>query len=309
MPPHAAILEDQIEIELEGTRCNVLYESPPASPRRQRSSQADLIKLSRQNSFVKEGPTSNFDNSMIQRADTTDSADQNTIYDSFTHFCATDCCAGVVPKKSAMRKSPRGAITTNRSVSFNSLTVREYDLTLGDHPSSASGPPVQLNWEHKAENTMDLNDYEQMRQPRRKRRELKMSFQEREEILQGSGFTMDQLKDAWMESLKIRQQRYETIMTGSITTKMEEAWESACRKFGRIFTLSGEQEGFEVQAETTEAPTQWSYVSKTTKTEESTDAPSMWSIFGSAPVTPASPAVAPPAKRVSSTGNSTLISV
>jgi hypothetical protein len=318
MSPHAAAQEDQIEIELEGTRCNIRYESPPVTPRRQRSSQADLVSVSRQNSLVEGGAAkSELDNSMLQRISSIDSADQHTIYDSFTHLCAPDCSG--VPKKSAMRKAPRGAIISDHNVSFNSLTVREYDLTLGDHPSSASGPPVQLDWEHKAENTMDLNDYEKMRQPRRRRRELKMSFQEREEILQGYGFTMDQLKDAWMESLKVRQQRYETIMAGSITTKMEEAWESACRKFGRIFTLSGGQEGFEVQAETKEAPTQWSYVSaeddtpvppasvwSLVRTEDSTPT---WSIFGSAPETPASPAVAPPAKRVPSTGNSTLISV
>jgi hypothetical protein len=93
-----------------------------------------------------------------------------------------------------------------------------------------------------------LNDYEETRQPRKTRRDLKMSFQEREQILQQRGYTVDELKNAWMEALKIRQQRYETIMTGTFTTKVEEAWESARRKFLRFFTLSTDMEGFEVRA-------------------------------------------------------------
>mmetsp|Transcript_473 Transcript_473/g.763 ORF Transcript_473/g.763 Transcript_473/m.763 type:complete len:324 (-) Transcript_473:254-1225(-) len=323
MPPHAAPLDDQIEIEaLAGNHCSVRYEQIPspkgAAPRSQgtvNNRNHGLATLSQDSVDSITNNRVEVDTRMLalERSDTIDSADQYTIYDSFTQMCAPDCSG--YPRKSAMRskKAPRGSISTGRSVSFNSLTVREYDLTLGDHPSSASGPPVQLNWEHKAENTMDLNDYEQMRQPRRKRRQLKMSFQEREEILQSSGFTMDQLKNAWMESLKVRQQRYETVMTGSLTTKMEEAWESTCRKFNRLFTLSGDQEGFEVQAEGQNTPTQWSYVSAE---NEAAPAPSNWSLFEGAvfgAVPPTTTTAATPAasttKRVGSTGNSTLISV
>jgi uncharacterized protein YifE (UPF0438 family) len=112
-----------------------------------------------------------------------------------------------------------------------------------------------LDWKPKKESILDLNDYEEKRQPRKNRRELKMSFQEREQILQQRGYTMEELKNAWMESLKVRQQRYETIMTGAFTTKVEEAWESARRKFVRFFTLSTDMEGFEVRAAPTTATT------------------------------------------------------
>lgn len=205
------------------------------------------------------------------------------IYDSFTSLCAPVCeqNPGV---KSALKKqaAPGVEIRPSRSVSFNSLTIREHDLTLGDHPSSASGPPVQLDWKPKTVSTMSLEDYENARQPRRKRRQLKLSFQEREDILQTNGFTMDELKDAWMESLKIRQQRYETLIQGSLTTKVEEAWESACRKFNRMWTLSEAQEGYEVKSETG-FPNKFQYVNdeNTPPPEEDKNTSSgSWSVIG-----------------------------
>jgi hypothetical protein len=144
------------------------------------------------------------------------------------------------------------------------LVHRCFTKILLDHPSSASGPPVQLDWEHKHESVVDLDKYEEERQPRKTRRQLKMSFQEREQILQNKGYSMDELKNAWMESLKIRQQRYETIMAGSLTTKMEEAWESACRKFNRFFTLTQDTEGYEVKAGSEGSRESYAYV----KTED-----------------------------------------
>ena len=132
---------------------------------------------------------------------------------------------------------------------------------------------------------MGLEKYEEERQPRRKRRQLKMSFKEREEILQHKGYTMEELKNAWMESLKIRQQRYETITTGSITTKVEEAWESAVRKFSRfnrLFVLSENQEGYEVKAESNDSPQKFAYVQSP---DEDTPLPSTWSLFDPFPCT------------------------
>jgi len=194
--------------------------------------------------------------------------DNDDIFDALTNTCAF-LPPPPLRKKSAMKK-PRGdlklpaaakSIHNSRSVSFNSVQIREHEITLGDHPSSANGPPIQLGWEAKNESTFDLDKYEKNRKPlRRKRRQLKMSFREREERLSSSGFTMDQLKNAWMEALKVRQQRYETITRGWSATKIEEAWESACRKFQRIFTLSNEEEGIEVQENPLNGQSLWSYV-------------------------------------------------
>jgi len=187
---------------------------------------------------------------------------EDSVYHTLSTMCSSDYGHAQPLPKSALKKTYRESppIGPSRSVSFNSVQFREHNITLGDHPSSANGPPIQLDWEAKNESTMDLERYEEDRKPRRKRRQLKMSFREREEHLTASGFTIDQLKNAWMEALKIRQQRYETVMTGSISSKMEEAWESACRKFNRIFVLSNEEQGIEVK-QRTDGRSLWSYVS------------------------------------------------
>mmetsp|Transcript_11723 Transcript_11723/g.19858 ORF Transcript_11723/g.19858 Transcript_11723/m.19858 type:complete len:247 (-) Transcript_11723:639-1379(-) len=136
--------------------------------------------------------------------------------------------------KSALKRD--GAITQQRSVSFKSLEIREYNMTLGDHPSAYSGPPVTLDWNHDPHvEVVDVDLYEQARKPRRNRKQLKLSSREREELLVEGGFSMKDIEVAWNSALKIRKQRYETVMQGVMSTKVEEALESANRKFWRLF--------------------------------------------------------------------------
>lgn len=162
------------------------------------------------------------------------------ISDNFMNACGA-CSplmlATKMPKKSALKKAP-GPCNAARSVSFNSLNIREYGLTLGDHPSASSGPPMTLDWTPTGEEKIiSVDQYERARQPRRSRRALKMSYQAREAVLEEQGFTMDQVKGAWEESLKIRKQRHETITQGPLSMKLEEACQSAARKFWRTVNL------------------------------------------------------------------------
>lgn len=164
----------------------------------------------------------------------------DTVYDSLAGslLCACDCSqTSLVPssptRKSALKRS--SSTTPRRTVSFKSLEIRNYNLTLGDHPSASTGPPVMLDWNHEREEVVDLEVYERARQPRRRRRQLKLSLKERQEILTAKGFSISDISKAWEKALEIRKQRYETVMQGLFSTKMEEAWESANRKFWRLF--------------------------------------------------------------------------
>eukprot|EP00540_Astrosyne_radiata_P008224 CAMPEP_0116844048 /NCGR_PEP_ID=MMETSP0418-20121206/12446_1 /TAXON_ID=1158023 /ORGANISM="Astrosyne radiata, Strain 13vi08-1A" /LENGTH=236 /DNA_ID=CAMNT_0004474907 /DNA_START=159 /DNA_END=869 /DNA_ORIENTATION=- len=139
--------------------------------------------------------------------------------------------------KSAMRRTPSSSSSVPRSVSFTSLEIREYTMTLGDHPSASSGPPVTLDWTYHSKETRDLDQYEQARGPKRRRKQLKLSLAQREALLVRKGFSMMELKEAWQRSLEVRKQRYETVMQSIVSTKMEEAWQSACRKFWRMFDV------------------------------------------------------------------------
>ena len=88
---------------------------------------------------------------------------------------------------------------------------------------------------HLARKIMTIEKYEQTRPPRRKRRQLKLTLQQRHNILvKERGFSFEEVKGAWQESLQIRRQRKETLDRGLAMMKWDEVWESTCRKFNRL---------------------------------------------------------------------------
>eukprot|EP00934_Nitzschia_sp_Nitz4_P002321 Nitzschia sp. Nitz4//scaffold4_size323378//146367//147413//NITZ4_000660-RA/size323378-processed-gene-0.352-mRNA-1//-1//CDS//3329553399//2321//frame0 len=153
----------------------------------------------------------------------------------------------VKPLRSALRPSKWTAPVTSspsllpassapRSVKFKDVDIREFNMTLGNHPSATSGPPVMLDWESQpAPSVLDLESYEKGRQPRRNRRQLRLSLQQRHNILvKERGFSFQEVKGAWQEALEIRKQRKETLERGLAMMKWDEVWESTCRKFSRV---------------------------------------------------------------------------
>jgi len=141
------------------------------------------------------------------------------------------------PIKSALKHGNGDSPSVDRNVSFSSIQVREYNMTLGDHPVSKLGPPVSLDWNYESENVVDLDAYEKARQPRRHRRKLKLSYKDREKILlHDRGFSKDEVREAWLSAIEIRKQRRETKARGALNEKMDEAWESANRKFWRLLS-------------------------------------------------------------------------
>jgi len=163
-----------------------------------------------------------------------------SILDSITSTFMNTCAAGCQNfyPKSALRKKngpPFLAVPMpERTVSFSSLEIKEFNMTLGDHPSATSGPPVALDWDHVAgERVVSLEEYERARSPRRKRKQLKLSYKARKGILQSS-FTDDEINKQWREALEIRMQRKETLDRGLLLMTADEVWESTCRKCKRL---------------------------------------------------------------------------
>ena len=88
----------------------------------------------------------------------------------------------------------RSVVQTQRqrqsSVGFATVSVRKFSYTLGDSPSTTCGPPTALSWSYSCPdhlNGISIERYEALchpqDQPRRSRRELKMSVQRRRQIL------------------------------------------------------------------------------------------------------------------------------
>jgi hypothetical protein len=140
-------------------------------------------------------------------------------------------CAGDIPVPDDSHLPPR-----HRSVAFKNVMIQEFNMTLGNHPSATSGPPVMLDLKPRSQaQELDLEAYEQGRQPRRSRRQLKLSLRQRHGILvKEGGFSFEEVKSAWQEALEVRKQRKETLERGVAQMKWDEAWESTCRKFNRL---------------------------------------------------------------------------
>jgi hypothetical protein len=138
-------------------------------------------------------------------------------------------CAGDIPDDNNL--PPR-----HRSVVFKNVNIQEFYMTLGNHPSATSGPPVMLDLSPRSQpQSLDLEAYEQGRQPRRSRRQLKLSLRQRHGILvKERGFSFEEVKTAWQEALEVRKQRKETLERGLALMKWDEVWESTCRKFNRL---------------------------------------------------------------------------
>lgn len=163
----------------------------------------------------------------------------NSFLDALLYTCGgyEGACGDACKQfRGGILKDPnRNAPSVARTVSFSSLEIKEFNMTLGDHPSASSGPPVMLEMEPLNERTMTLDEYEQMRSPRRKRRQLKLSYKDRKGILeQQRGFSTAEVNKAWEEALRIRQQRNETLRRGMLLMTLDDAWESAQRKYRRL---------------------------------------------------------------------------
>jgi hypothetical protein len=127
-----------------------------------------------------------------------------------------------------------------RTVSFSQLDIKEFKMSLGDHPCSSSGPPVMLDWDARPtlERVVSLDEYERMRSPRRSRNKLKLSYRDRKGILE-QGFTTEEVNRAWAEAIKIRQQRHETLRRGTLLNAWDDVYESWQRKCHRAAEAVG----------------------------------------------------------------------
>ena len=123
-------------------------------------------------------------------------------------------------------------------VSFDSVSVQEFPMTVGDNPS-AMGPPVQLDYSStdRQNKKIELDTYERTRQPRRSLRQLRLSTRRRHMYLREErGLPQEQINEAVLKAHEIRLMRKQTSSQPWCFAKLEECTESAERKLFRLFS-------------------------------------------------------------------------
>lgn len=121
-----------------------------------------------------------------------------------------------------------------RNVSFSSLEIRSYKVTLGD-AAGTSGPAVSLDWQYdpSATEEYDFDDYETHRKmnPPRNRAQMFMPLNHREYLLmREAGISRYEINIAMDQAKRVAKQREKTIK-GLRFQPMEEVLEKAKRSF------------------------------------------------------------------------------
>lgn len=97
------------------------------------------------------------------------------------------------------------SVAPKKSVRFDSVEIREYATILGCNPGGIKGgPPLTIDWEPLNAKILALEEYESTRGPRRKVAFLRLSKEEREQLLVDLGFNPleIQLADQLCEAIR-----------------------------------------------------------------------------------------------------------
>mmetsp|Transcript_34342 Transcript_34342/g.60334 ORF Transcript_34342/g.60334 Transcript_34342/m.60334 type:complete len:319 (-) Transcript_34342:70-1026(-) len=186
----------------------------------------------------------------IERPDETDDVtvsgeETNTKKDCCTQEAADKeaatkkkCCARGVLRSESRISEPqeKPSHQRKRSISFGTVLVRDYDMTLGDHPCCGYGPPLTIDWNYLEYEPIDMNEYEFHHPPRRTTREMGFNYYQRKRLLSDAGFTEEDFKLTKKELNRAKLNRSITrqVVSYPPLLKVETAVESACRKFKRL---------------------------------------------------------------------------
>ncbi len=128
--------------------------------------------------------------------------------------------------------------SSQKSVSFGRVEIREFNRIVGDHPDTRVGPPLSLGWEFDQQSPMPLDEYESQRSP--KKQNLRMSSITRKNLLHNVfGIPEEEIRAAEKEVQKIAKLREVTSKQGKLSERTEEVVQAARRKFRR--SLSAER--------------------------------------------------------------------
>jgi hypothetical protein len=127
--------------------------------------------------------------------------------------------------------------SSDLSVQFDSVEMREFNRTIGDNPSVSRGVPISLGWNYNPTPIIQsVDEYEMFREPRRSKNELALPPSTRADILNGEwGIPLRELQETISETNHIRTQRWQTARQDPIQQRREELLETAKRRLGRAF--------------------------------------------------------------------------
>ena len=94
------------------------------------------------------------------------------------------------------RTSDLSDLSERSAVSFGTIEFHEHAIVLGDNPSTSCGPSLEIDWKGESHATLDVDDYESHRMPRRSKDQLIMPNQMRTDILLDNGYSLREIRES-----------------------------------------------------------------------------------------------------------------
>jgi len=154
--------------------------------------------------------------------------------DSMTPELTSEECKG--PSNEESQSIP-SISTDKRSVSFDKVSIRNYERTLSDHPAVSSGPGLSLSWKYEERSAQSVDEFEISRSGSRKISyvDLLVSRIERERILREEcGYARSQIAQCVRDVNAAKHNRRQTINNLPMQ-HCEENWQSFLRFISRCF--------------------------------------------------------------------------
>mmetsp|Transcript_7033 Transcript_7033/g.15238 ORF Transcript_7033/g.15238 Transcript_7033/m.15238 type:complete len:171 (-) Transcript_7033:577-1089(-) len=150
--------------------------------------------------------------------DETETSSTSFEYDSDLDHQEQEANEKLVKTTQLLASTPRLA---GRQVSFSTVEIRKYPLTMGDNPSCNYGPPTTLQWNYIKRDLHSLDDYEKMLRPQssEKKKVRAFSHHQRKLILINEGFTKKERKSLQGYVRKSKNQRMRSRIISDIQLK------------------------------------------------------------------------------------------
>lgn len=129
---------------------------------------------------------------------------------------------------------PKRNNVASRSVSFDSVEIREYDRVVDVNPSVTSGVAVGIGWNYELGLVCDLEEFESMRPPRRSKVEFQLPAKTRERMLrEEAGYSKAELMQA-LRQINFSKTRRRASIAAQEVEFAHVVMESAVRKLKRF---------------------------------------------------------------------------
>ncbi|CAB9506312.1 expressed unknown protein [Seminavis robusta] len=142
------------------------------------------------------------------------------------------------PRKSSLKATSNSEGTPSvakdsKLVSFNSVEIISFPITLGDNPGLSEGAPLTIGWKPTNRTVEDFHVYEYAKKGRKRRRGKKLMIPavEREVLLLSLGFKMQDILKASELGEKARKERLKSFHNSKTWDRFSGVLETAKTKF------------------------------------------------------------------------------